>query len=50
VTATTAAGLAGYVRDQLTPPLATVDGAKYSLEDSRHTGDSGWKDMPAPAG
>jgi phospholipid/cholesterol/gamma-HCH transport system substrate-binding protein len=26
------------------------DGAKYSLEDSRHTGDSGWKDMLAPAG
>jgi phospholipid/cholesterol/gamma-HCH transport system substrate-binding protein len=26
------------------------DGAKYSLEDSRHTGDTGWKDMLAPAG
>jgi phospholipid/cholesterol/gamma-HCH transport system substrate-binding protein len=26
------------------------DGAKYVLEDSRHTGDSGWKDMLAPAG
>jgi phospholipid/cholesterol/gamma-HCH transport system substrate-binding protein len=26
------------------------DGVKYSLEDSRHTGDSGWKDMLAPAG
>lgn len=26
------------------------DGAKYSLEDSRHTGDNGWKDMLAPAG
>jgi phospholipid/cholesterol/gamma-HCH transport system substrate-binding protein len=26
------------------------DGAKYLLEDSRHTGDSGWKDMLAPAG
>ncbi|BBX47427.1 virulence factor Mce family protein [Mycobacterium cookii] len=26
------------------------DGAKYSLEDSRHTGDGGWKDMLAPAG
>jgi phospholipid/cholesterol/gamma-HCH transport system substrate-binding protein len=26
------------------------DGTKYSLEDSRHTGDSGWKDMLAPAG
>jgi len=26
------------------------DGAKYSLEDSRHIGDAGWKDMLAPAG
>jgi phospholipid/cholesterol/gamma-HCH transport system substrate-binding protein len=26
------------------------DGAKYTLEDSRHTGDTGWKDMLAPAG
>src|ERR1700733_1655347 len=26
------------------------DGAKSSLEDSRHIGDSGWKDMLAPAG
>jgi phospholipid/cholesterol/gamma-HCH transport system substrate-binding protein len=26
------------------------DGSKYSLEDSQHTGDSGWKDMLAPAG
>ena len=26
------------------------DGAKYLLEDSRHTGDNGWKDMLAPAG
>jgi phospholipid/cholesterol/gamma-HCH transport system substrate-binding protein len=26
------------------------DGAKYSLQDSRHTGDNGWKDMLAPAG
>jgi phospholipid/cholesterol/gamma-HCH transport system substrate-binding protein len=26
------------------------DGARYSLEDSRHTGDGGWKDMLAPAG
>jgi phospholipid/cholesterol/gamma-HCH transport system substrate-binding protein len=26
------------------------DGSKYTLEDSRHTGDSGWKDMLAPAG
>jgi phospholipid/cholesterol/gamma-HCH transport system substrate-binding protein len=26
------------------------DGAKYTLEDSRHTGDFGWKDMLAPAG
>jgi phospholipid/cholesterol/gamma-HCH transport system substrate-binding protein len=26
------------------------DGAKYSLEDSRHTGDTGWKNMLAPAG
>jgi phospholipid/cholesterol/gamma-HCH transport system substrate-binding protein len=26
------------------------DGAKYALEDSKHTGDSGWKDMLAPAG
>ncbi|OBK35588.1 mammalian cell entry protein [Mycobacterium sp. 1245111.1] len=26
------------------------DGARYSLEDSRHTGDNGWKDMLAPAG
>ena len=26
------------------------DGAKYALEDSRHTGDNGWKDMLAPAG
>lgn len=24
------------------------DGAKYSLEDSRHTGDNGWQDMLAP--
>jgi phospholipid/cholesterol/gamma-HCH transport system substrate-binding protein len=26
------------------------DGARYTLEDSRHTGDTGWKDMLAPAG
>jgi len=26
------------------------DGARYTLEDSRHTGDAGWKDMLAPAG
>ena len=26
MTATTPTGLAGYLRDQLTPPLATVDG------------------------
>lgn len=26
------------------------DGAQYLLEDSRHTGDNGWKDMLAPAG
>ena len=26
------------------------DGSKYSLEDSSHLGDDGWKDMLAPAG
>jgi len=26
------------------------DGARYLLEDSRYTGDNGWKDMLAPAG
>jgi phospholipid/cholesterol/gamma-HCH transport system substrate-binding protein len=26
------------------------DGAKYTLENSSHTGDDGWKDMLAPAG
>jgi phospholipid/cholesterol/gamma-HCH transport system substrate-binding protein len=27
-----------------------ADGSKYTLEDSNHLGDDGWKDMLAPAG
>jgi phospholipid/cholesterol/gamma-HCH transport system substrate-binding protein len=27
-----------------------ADGSKYTLEDSRHIGADGWKDMLAPAG
>jgi phospholipid/cholesterol/gamma-HCH transport system substrate-binding protein len=30
--------------------VVSEDGTKYTLEDSRHTGDDGWKDMLAPAG
>ncbi|MFZ1163253.1 MCE family protein [Mycobacterium sp.] len=30
--------------------LVGPDGAKYAVEDSRKTGDDGWKDMLAPAG
>ena len=30
--------------------LVGPDGAKYGVEDSRKTGDDGWKDMLAPAG
>ncbi|HME77947.1 MAG TPA: MCE family protein [Mycobacterium sp.] len=30
--------------------LVAPDGAKYAVEDSRKTGDDGWKDMLAPAG
>jgi phospholipid/cholesterol/gamma-HCH transport system substrate-binding protein len=30
--------------------LVGPDGAKYAVEDSRKTGDEGWKDMLAPAG
>lgn len=30
--------------------LVGPDGVKYTVENSRHTGDDGWKDMLAPAG